>query len=380
MNPRALLAGGGIGGLTAALALRRAGFEVRVLERAAALQAVGAGLTVQPNAVLALRTLDARLADAVVAAGHVPPALRVLDPAGRPISEVDATALYREVGAPGVALHRARLHELLLQALGSGHVETGAEVAGFELRGDRVAVRLSNGAELDADVVVGADGLRSTLRGQLLHDGPPRYAGYTSWRGVAEGLDGLDTTETWGPGCRFGVVPIGARRVYWFATANAPAGETESAVDTPARLDRLFGRWHAPIPELLAATPDGAILRTDIADRAPARVWGQGRFTLLGDAAHPMTPNLGQGACQAIEDAVVLGRCLAAREGGLEAALRRHERLRQPRSAAVTVAARRLGALGQLENTLLRGLRDTLLRAAPQPAQERQVARLWRFA
>jgi 2-polyprenyl-6-methoxyphenol hydroxylase-like FAD-dependent oxidoreductase len=147
--------------------------------------------------------------------------------------------------------------------------------------------------------------------------------------------------------------------VYWFATANTPAGGKDG--DVTAELLARFGHWHAPIGDLLRHTRPERILRTDIADRAPVRRWTSARVALLGDAAHPMTPNLGQGACQAIEDAVVLARLLAA-GGAMADVLGAYAARRVPRANGIVTQAHRMGAVGQLENGLARGLRDGALR------------------
>jgi 2-polyprenyl-6-methoxyphenol hydroxylase-like FAD-dependent oxidoreductase len=378
--PDALIVGAGIGGLTATLAIRRAGLDVEVYERAPEIGEVGAGITVQPNAIAALRALDDGLARAVIAGGHVPDRVRILDPRGQVLSELDSLAAFKEVGATGVALHRATLQRILYDAVGHGAVRTAAEAEGFEAGLDAVTLRLRDGSSAKGAILVGADGARSAVRAQLLADGAPRYAGYTTWRGVAEGFGQrrFGTTETWGRGRRFGVVPIGSGRIYWFATLNAPPDGNDSAGGPRTKLIELFGDWHPPIGELLAKTVEGAILRTDIADRRKASRWSAGRVTLLGDAAHPMTPNLGQGACQAIEDAVVLGRCLAE-QPDVMLALKTYDRLRRDRADAVVTAARRLGRVAQAESRFGCAVRDAAARWTPQALMSRRLRRLWSF-
>lgn len=376
-----LIVGAGIGGLTAALAIRRAGLDVEVYERAPDLAEVGAGITVMANAIAALRALDGDLARQVVAAGHAPERFRILDPRGHLLSELDALPLYEKVGAVGVALHRATLHRILHEAVGRGAVRTAAQAVGFETRSDAVTLRFRDGASASGAILIGADGVRSTIRAQLLQDGEPRYAGYTSWRGVAEGFGErlFETSETWGRGRRFGIVPIGGGRVYWYATLNAPAGGDDGIAGARAVMAELFGRWHAPIAELLESTAEEAILRTDIADRRGAARWSAGRITLLGDAAHPMTPDLGQGACQAIEDGVVLGRCLAAQPDAT-AALRDYDRLRRPRADRVVRASRDFGRVAQLEGPVACVLRNALVHWTPDAISRRRMLRLWSFA
>jgi 2-polyprenyl-6-methoxyphenol hydroxylase-like FAD-dependent oxidoreductase len=368
-----LVAGSGIGGLVTALALRHAGLPFRLFERATELQAAGAGITVQPNAVLALRVIG--LDHAVVDAGRISRRGRLLRWDGRVLSDPDLASVYRQVGAEAVGIHRATLQRVLLDALGADGPACGREVVAFEESGDTVVATFRDGHVEGGAALIGADGLRSAVRSQLLQDGDPVYAGYTSWRGVAPvDLGDVGSSESWGPGRRFGIVPIDGGRTYWFATLDAPAGGTGGQQDLPA----LFRGWHAPVEDLLRRTPAEAVLRTDIADRPPSRTWGRGRVTLLGDAAHPMTPNLGQGACQAIEDAVVLARCLAATED-VACGLRRYERERIPRANEVVTVARRLGVVGQASRGWVCAVRDSLFGALPARLTERQLVTSWRF-
>lgn len=387
MSNLVLVAGGGIGGLTAAIALRRAGFGVRLFERAPEIREVGAGINIQSNAILALRRLslgDTGLNEAVIAGGRLMgwASLRTAD--DRVISREDMAAVGRAVGAPGVAIHRATLQHLLVDALGPGVLETGREVTGYTARPDGVTVRFRDGGTADGALLVGADGIRSAVRAQLLADGEPLYSGYVAWRGVtsAGGAVPEETVETWGPGRRFGIVPIdGAAggRVYWYATLNTPAGGHDEPGLHRETLLRLFAGWHPPIAALLEATPEEAILRNDIVHRLPVERWGEGRVTLLGDAAHPMTPNLGQGACQAIEDAVVLAHCLRDLAADPTAALRRYESRRIPRANGFVLASMRLGRLGQWENRAACWLRDHALGLVPASVTRRQLVRSLAF-
>jgi 2-polyprenyl-6-methoxyphenol hydroxylase-like FAD-dependent oxidoreductase len=199
------------------------------------------------------------------------------------------------------------------------------------------------------------------------------YAGYTAYRAVTHfDLARVQAGEYWGRGARFGIAPLSGGRVYWFATRNAPANTREAPEAMQARLLALFRDWCAPIPDILAATDPAAILHNDIADRPPLAQWRVGRVTLLGDAAHPMTPNLGQGACQALEDAVVLANCLDGATD-LSAALQAYERLRIPRTSQIVRQSRRIGQVGQWQHPLACALRDALTRYVLARAQNRQL-------
>lgn len=379
---RVAVVGAGIGGLTAAIALRRAGLEVAVFERAHELKEVGAGLLLAANAQKAFGKLGLR--EAVGSLGTSASAGEIRSWRGEVLAGVPVAELEKRVGAASAAVHRADLQALLLRELGEGPLRLGSGCEGFEQDEDGAAVLLADGREERFDLLVGADGLRSTIRSRLFGHEEPRYAGYTSWRAVArpdgELLPWGEGFESWGRGARFGCVHIGGGRVYWFATLNAPEGEEDGPSGSPEgprrKLLELFRGWHRPVGQLVDATEEGAIRRDDIYDREPLKRWGEGRVTLLGDAAHPTTPNLGQGACLAVEDAVVLAQCLEGGRGGMrvvQGALRRYEGLRRERTAKVVRLSRRIGRIGQLENPALLGLRDLFLKATPPGASLRQI-------
>jgi 2-polyprenyl-6-methoxyphenol hydroxylase-like FAD-dependent oxidoreductase len=379
MNGPILIAGGGIGGLTAAIALRQAGLPVQVLERAPEIREVGAGITLQANAVLALRRIG--LDRAVMEAGRPIGTASIRRWDGALLSGTDFREIDTLLGAPSVAMHRATLQKILLESLGPGVLHVGSEVAGYEGEPEGVEVRLGDGRRIAGAALIGADGIHSAVRARLLGDGDPLYAGYVSWRGVTpENFHPApqEVSESWGPGRRFGIVPIEKGRVYWFTTLNAPPGGRDEPGQSRAALLRLFEGWHPPVHALLEATPEEAILRNDILHRMPVRKWGEGRVTLLGDAAHPMTPNLGQGAGQAIEDAVVLAEYLRG-ELDIPAALRRYEARRIPRANGFVLGSLRLGRLAQWENGLARGLRDRLIAWTPEAVAKRQLVRSLAF-
>lgn len=374
-----LIAGAGIGGLTAGCALLRAGFDVSVVERASALRPMGAGITVQANAITALRQL--RLDGAVRAAGMAMNRSEIRRADGRVLAATALDRLEPLLGAPSVAIHRARLHQALLDGLGPGRVRTGAEAVGFEESERGVTLLLADGSRLEGAALVGADGLRSRIRVALFGETEPRYAGYTSWRGVAAHggrvPDGY-ATEMWGRGRRVGYVGIGFGEVYWFAVQDAPPGGQDAPGRARETLLERFGDFADPVRALLEATPEEAIVRTDICDRPPLDGWGRGRVTLLGDAAHPMTPNLGQGGCQAIEDAVVLGECLAA-AADVEAGLRAYESRRAARARFFVEQSRSVGRIAQASGRVACALRNAAFRMLPQAMLERQIVSAQRF-
>lgn len=374
-DPRtAIIIGGGIAGLATAIALRRQGLRVAVYERAPEIREVGAGLTLWANALKALQRLG--LDRAVRAAGMpgMGGSIRTWD--GRPLVTMSGAALEAALGAANVGIHRADLQRILLNAVGPDTVRLGVTCEGVSQDEHSVTARLSDGRLDRADLLIGADGFHSVVRHQLFDKRQHRYAGYTAWRGVAAfshpDLRADSAFESWGRGQRFGMLQIGQGRAYWFATHNAPEAQTDTPDGRQAELLRLFGGWHAPIPALIHATDPIAILRNDISDRDPLPRWSLGRVTLVGDAAHPMTPNMGQGACQAIEDAVELADCLAQRDD-TAAALLRYELHRSQRANLVVRQSRRIGQVAQWRNPALCAVRNSLIKALGPGAQVRQL-------
>jgi 2-polyprenyl-6-methoxyphenol hydroxylase-like FAD-dependent oxidoreductase len=357
---KVLIIGAGIGGLAAAVALRRAGVPCEVFERTPQLLEVGAGISLWPNAVKALERLG--VGAAVRAASVTSYRGGIHTWRGARLAPADTEEAAREFGAPMVILHRADLLAILHEAAGPENVRLGVAASGFAQDAGGVSLELDGRGVIRGTVLVGADGIRSLVRARLFPEAIPRFAGQKAWRGVAR-FEAPPAAafwgETWGAGARFGLLPMIDERVYWYATRNAAENEPEAADGRQAELLRLFGSWHAPIPELIAATPEGAILRNDLYDLAPLATWTRGRVTLLGDAAHAMTPNLGQGGCQAVEDAVVLARALSQAQAP-EAALRSYEMQRIARANRIVALSRRLGAAGNWTHPVACRLRDTL--------------------
>lgn len=358
---RVVVVGAGIGGLTAAVALHRRGWEVTVYERAAR-PADGAGIVLAPNALRAFAAIgfDVRRA----AGSAVPAAMGVRRPDGVWLSRARTGALAARYGCPPLAVHRAALTEGLAAELPAGAVRYGTAVrdvgpAGLVAAGD---------GDVRADVVIAADGINSPLRRRYFPGHPGlHHSGETAWRTVlpADGLPGLAASETWGRGERFGVVPLADGRVYVYATAHTPPGARPG--DVRAEAARRFARWHDPIPALVERLDPDSLLRHDLFDlAAPLPRLHHGRIAWIGDAAHAMTPNLGQGGCQAVEDAVILAHLLE-RGGpdGVPLALASYSAARRDRTDAIRMRSRRAGQVAGLRHPLAAAARDLAVRATP---------------
>ncbi|MFG2712953.1 FAD-dependent monooxygenase [Streptomyces goshikiensis] len=381
-NPRhAVIAGAGIGGLTAALALHERGWRVTVCERAPGPPALGAGIVLAPNA---LRAFDAIGFDITRAAGRAAPAaMGVRRTGGDWLNRADTAAMAARYGRPPLAVHRPALADALTAALPDGTIRYGVAVTAVEradrLEGGGPVVRTPAG-DLTADVVIAADGIHSALRRQYFPHHPGlRHSGETAWRTVLsrDGLPDLVAAETWGRGERFGVVPLADGRVYVYATARAPEGYAPD--DLRVELRRRYGAWHDPIPALLDRIDPAAVLRHDLYDLAvPLPRYHAGRLAWVGDAAHAMTPNLGQGGCQAIEDGVVLARLLDGDD--VPAALAAYTRARHARTDAIRIRSRRAGRVAALTHPVAVAVRDLAVRATPARAAQRALDGLFGFS
>lgn len=371
---KALVIGSGIGGLSAAIALRNAGVDVTVYEQAAAIREVGAGISLWPNATKALTKLGLAAALKRISIPQLDGGIH--DAQGRIITGASGEFVLESFGAPVIIAHRAELLAMLNEAAEGIPIHLAARLKSYQQDASGVTVFFENGEQASADLLIGADGIKSVVRAQMQPASQPRYAGYTAWRGIAPYDYPADATywgESWGRGARFGLVPMSNQRVYWFAVQNAPEHMPKPAEGHKAYLLKHFGGWHHPIAELLKVTDEAAILHNAIYDIDPLTNWVDGRVALLGDSAHAMTPNLGQGACQAIEDAVALGNAVGS-SGDIAAALASYQAKRIARANSIVSQSRRIGQVGQWANPLACWLRDNLFRALPASVRNRQVA------
>ena len=376
---RIAIIGGGIGGLTVALALKQFGFEPQVFEQAPQLLEVGSAIIIWPNAMRVLHQLG--LSELVRHDGGVIEEARWLNQDGRLINRFALP----ETEFPAVVLHRARLQEELLRALPPESIYLGHVFESFAQNPDSVVARFTNGTSLEFDLLIGADGLHSHVRAQLLNDGPPTFRDYIAWRGVVDftpkSLTPLTAIEIYGNGKRFGIGPLGFDKVGWWVSVNKTSPDAGPHGPEPTNdreeLLQLFDGWSEPVPELIRATPLSALIRNPVFDRKPVRKWGAGSVTLMGDAVHPLTPNLGQGGCLAIEDAAILARCLSKyaaptnSASSIAVALRKFEVLRFARTATVARCSRVYGIVGQWENPWAAGLRRLALSIVPNVLTQR---------
>ena len=370
------IVGGGIGGIATAVALQQAGIDAVVYERASEHREVGAGMMLWPNATRVLRGFG--LLEDVLARSGSSTHFLVRASSGTLLMDI----ALGEFDVPAICMRRSDLLNILLSAVRLNVVQLSHKLRKLDQSKDRVRLTFEGGRIAEHDLVIGADGIRSRVRSELFGAIEPTYRGYSVWRGLAH-YQGKDirlgaNSETWGVGKRFGILNVGLGKFTWYATANEPPGRLNSPADWKRELLDRFHPWHKPITDLIAATDDSEILKNGAYDLAHLRRWTKGRVTLLGDAAHPCTPNLGQGGGMALEDAAMFAKCIT---GALtpEAALKRYEHLRRHRTRHIQQRSRLMGGIGQWENPIVVAGRRVVTGVLPALFFELRLRRVYSY-
>lgn len=382
-TPEIAIIGAGIGGLSLALALQQQGLRARVYEAAPQLKPVGAGLWLAPNGQRVLEALDPSLVGELRSAGRVLERGQVQTLKGTCLTAFDSEQMQARYGAPLLAIRRTVLHAALVARLAPDSLQLGHAFAHSSPEGEALTLHFANGTSAQADLLVGADGLKSAVRRQHWGDLPLRYSGQVCWRGLLQlSLPAPYDTgsfEIWGQqaGLRAGLSQVDAEQVYFYLTDAVPQGQTPPD-DERGHLLRRFRGFPEPVLQLIARTPQVAWMRHELSDLVPLRTYVAGRCVLLGDAAHPMTPNLGQGANQALESAWVLAQSLKQCPD-LDSALRHYDALRRPRASQVVQTAWRLGQIVNLRSRPLRWGAAWAMSHLPAKLNQQQFDRIFDF-
>lgn len=362
---KAIIVGGGISGLNTGLGLRRAGVEAKVYDRASTLASLqaGGGMHLWNNGMRALDHLGQR--ERVEAAGEGVDAFTWYTDQGRLMGSGDVTELTRRLGIGATGITRKDLHQTLAEGADDDLIRFDCKCTGFEQDPEGVTVRFDDGREERGDVLIGADGINSAVRRQIQGESEPRYSGVAVCQAVCKTSEQLIEPRIygmqWGRGVRFGYYPI-LGGAFWYLLVAAPKDYFADPATRRQKCEEHLAGWARPAEKLLAAAPDDGLIAGNISDREPVRKWGEGRVTLVGDAAHAMTPFLGQGGGQGIEDAAVVTSCLADGGDDVPAALRSYENMRFDRTAEITRRAAKVGETTSMKNPVACAVRNRVMK------------------
>ncbi|MFK7933541.1 MAG: FAD-dependent monooxygenase [Saprospiraceae bacterium] len=368
--------GAGIGGLTTAIALQQKGIDYEIFESFSEFKDLGAGILLANNAMQVYDKLG--LAEQLQKIGQPIDYLKVTNEQLVPMTTITiADTIPNDLVT--VAIHRSRLQKVLLEQIPAEKLHLGKRLESLEQNGKGVVLKFTDGSMHQATVVLGADGIHSKVRNELFKNTEIRDAEQICWRGVVNYDLPADRchefNEAWGKGKRFGFATIGNGQVYWFALRNG--GEKGLSVKTEIR--DLFADFHPLVQDIIEATPATNILTNPITDLKPIKNWYQNKICLIGDAAHATTPNMGQGACQSIEDAYVIANCLR-RNHDVNAAFAQFQELRQAKARRVVNTSWTIGKMAQWSNGFLIGIRNWAMRITPDSMMKKQNAYLYELA
>jgi 2-polyprenyl-6-methoxyphenol hydroxylase-like FAD-dependent oxidoreductase len=365
---KAIIAGAGIGGLCSALALLEIGWDVSVYDKTAYTRDDGAGIVLAANAMNILDRLG--VAEQVRVEGARVGVAEIRTDRGKLLKSLPVGEQAELYGTYSYVIHRGDLLWILLDRVRQQiPVAVNKPWVSYEKAADRIVAVFEDGSREEGDLLIGADGVHTVVRERLFGPVEMRYSGYTAFRGVCTHDGSCDPTlpgsgfEAWGAGQRFGFSLIGKGRAFWFAAINAPQGRVILPEERKEAMRQAFHGWYPPVLSAIEATPELTILQHDIADARPLQSWSKDRVILLGDSAHPMLPNLGQGGAQAMEDAIVLSTCLSRYD--IPEALIHYEKLRQGRTSGIARLSRWMGRIAQLDNPLLVRMRNLAIRSMP---------------
>lgn len=369
MKRKIAIIGGGIAGLTFARCISD-DYEIHIFEKKQEFGEVGAAISVFPNALCVMDEIG--LLDNILNSSGKFENVYLKTNEGNILSKSTPKSDY-----PVICIHRANLHKILLTDINAHlHINSGVKKL-INLDNGQVEILLKNGKSSVFDAVIGADGIHSIVRKHIINDGDPIFRGYNIWRGVVKtNFDIGYASETYGKGQRVGIVPIKNGVYGWWATYNEEFLKDDEPEGTKQKLKRLFGNWHYPIPELIENTEN--ILKNSLSDRKPHKGWTSGNITLIGDAAHPTTPNLGQGGCMAIEGAYLLAKCIN-KYGLSTKAYEIYEKHQFPRSQEIISESLKLGKIGQITNPILITLRNFFFKIIPSSIAMKMIDKYFSY-
>lgn len=372
MEENIVIIGAGIGGLTTALTLKQKGFQTTIYESASEIKPVGAGIMMANNAMQVFQKLG--ITHKIESAGNKVSSIRITDERLNTISEVALTKFEEKFGASNIAIHRGELQRILSEEVGLENIHLSKRLTKIE-QNNSIDLTFDGDSKISCTTLIGADGINSTVRNQLFNTTEIRDTRQICWRGICEvelphNFQHI-AIEAWGKGSRFGFLKIDDSRTYWYGVIS----ESLAAQNT-SNLFELFKSYHSYVPQIIAATDERDIFMSRLTDLKPISKWHINNVCLIGDAAHATTPNLGQGACQAIEDAYALGQYIHSGTP-IEKTFKAYEKLRRKKAHFIVNRSRVMGQISHLENGFAIWLRNTFLKVIPKKANLHQLERIF---
>jgi len=368
--------GAGIGGLSTAIALEQKGIKTRIFEQAEQIKPVGAGIILANNAMQVYDKLGLR--EEIEENGNHISSMHITKPNLKPLSNIDLSYFEKQNSIKTIAIHRGKLQQILLDRLGTTKVELNYKLISIENSTHDYILKFENGNEIRSSIVIGADGLNSRVRRSILPDNKIRNANQICWRGITDYKLPIcyrnELNESWGENERFGFVQVAANKVYWYALKSFKESDKEFSLND---IDQYFSNYNSIITDIIRSTKKGHINTTEISDLKPTYTWFKGNVCLMGDAAHATTPNMGQGACQAIEDAYVLSECIDKYD--VVTAFAEFQKLRLPKAHDVVKASWIIGKIAHLRNPFFISLRNQILRMTPPSVNRKHNERIFRL-
>lgn len=365
MTKKFLIAGAGIAGLTLAKVLQDLNYDYEIYEASEEVRGIGAGFGLASNAMKAFEILG--LAEEVAPLGHMLEDFEIQDWQGKTILKADTERLKQNYNNENFAIHRTDLHHYLVSKIDSSKIKTSKKVRLFEQSFEKVILHFEDGTSTEGDYLIAADGINSIIRQQLLKHSTPRYAGYVCWRAIVEdkSYNSKKSIETWGANGRFGLTPLINNQIYWYACVNTPLN-SDVYNYTLNDIKNQFKDYSGQIRNTLQKTNPEAVITTPIMDIKPINNYTFNRVLLIGDAAHATTPNMGQGACMAVEDVCVLYDELTKKDTDILLAFEHYNLRRLKRTHYIIDTSRMAGRIAQIENKFLINLRNFAFRNLPQ--------------
>ncbi|NIJ46058.1 2-polyprenyl-6-methoxyphenol hydroxylase-like FAD-dependent oxidoreductase [Wenyingzhuangia heitensis] len=365
--------GGGIGGLTTGIFLKRKGFNVRVFEQTKEVRSLGAGIILANNAMQVYQKLN--LSDKITAQGSYVSSVKIVDEKLETISETDLSVFESKYQLKNIAIHRGKLQRILMDEFESDELFLDHQLKGIKKKSNGCLLKFNNDKDYNSEVVIGADGIHSKVRQLLFESVKIRKAQQICWRGVLNynlpEKYSHQAVESWGKGVRFGFVKINDQKVYWYALKSIHKYRKQNININD------FKVFDSLVADIISKTDEKNIHTAEIMDIAPFKNWSVDCICLLGDAAHATTPNLGQGACQAIEDAFVLAECIEKHH--ILKAFKEYEKLRIKKAHKIVLTSYKIGTIAHWSNSLLVWLRNRIVKTIPLSIQEKQMEAIFKL-